>query len=150
MLGRRALPLAGSVLMVLAVTGCSPASWGTVPDITGPWTGAGRDADGTTANEAVTGSFVDGGKGLVLTERAALWQGEVTGNTKRVTVSWTGDPSHGAFQMTLTRQWSRCLGRRGSAHRALGTREESGRSLDVTGGSRPEVPATASSGAVGP
>jgi len=136
MLTRRTSLLAGSLLMVLAVAGCSGSSGGTIPDITGTWTGTARFADvdgsvkgsperfvvekqdgelvwgtveyqnpdGSTAKETVTGSFIDGGKGIVLTERAALWQGEVSGTTMKITVSWTADPSHGAFQMTLTKQ----------------------------------------------
>jgi hypothetical protein len=136
MLTRRTSLVAGVVLMVLAVAGCSGSTGGAIPDITGTWTGTGRYADvdgsvkssterfvvekqdgelvwgtveyqnpdGSTAKETVTGTFVDGGKNLVLTERASLWQGEVSGTTMKITVSWTTDPSHGAFRMTLTKQ----------------------------------------------
>ncbi|MEI8332785.1 MAG: hypothetical protein WCH74_02860 [Chloroflexota bacterium] len=136
MVTRRTSLLAGLLVAVLAVAACSGSSGGTIPDITGTWTGSARfadvdgsiktspeklvvekqdselvwgtveypNADGTTAKATVTGTFIDGGKGIVLTEPTTLWQGTVNGNTMTVTISWNRDPSHGAFQVTLTRQ----------------------------------------------
>jgi len=60
--------------------------------------------DGTAVKEAVIGTFTDDGQAFVMTERTSLWQGTVSGSTMKVVVSWTGDPSHGAFEMTLTKK----------------------------------------------
>ncbi len=62
------------------------------------------NSDGAAAKETVVGTFMDGGKGFILTERASLWQGVVNGTTMSVVVAWMGDPSHGAFEMTLTKK----------------------------------------------
>jgi hypothetical protein len=60
--------------------------------------------DGSPVKEQVVGTFMDGGKGFIFTERTSLWQGVVSGNTMSVVVAWMGDPSHGAFEMTLTKK----------------------------------------------
>ena len=62
------------------------------------------NSDGAAAKEVVVGTFMDGGKGFIFTERGSIWQGVVNGTTMSVVVAWMGDPSHGAFEMTLTKK----------------------------------------------
>lgn len=63
------------------------------------------DTDGKPTKNVVTGTIADDGSGVVLTEPAATWRGEVDGNELTVVVSWTDSPKdHGAFEMTLTKQ----------------------------------------------
>ncbi len=62
------------------------------------------NSDGSAVKEIVVGSFMDGGKGFIFTERGSIWQGVVNGTTMSVVVAWMGDPSHGAFEMTLTKK----------------------------------------------
>jgi hypothetical protein len=60
--------------------------------------------DGSRMKEAITGTILSDGTSFVFTERASLWQGAINGSKMSVIVSWMGDPSHGAFEMTLTKQ----------------------------------------------
>ena len=63
------------------------------------------DTDGTPAKNIVTGTVMNNGTGVVLTEPQTTWQGSVEGNQLTVVVSWTDSPKdHGAFEMTLTKQ----------------------------------------------
>jgi hypothetical protein len=64
--------------------------------------------DGVTGNSTrtvVTGTLLDGGKGIVLTEPAAISQGELSGNTMTLVTTFTaGGPNHSAFQLTYTKK----------------------------------------------
>ncbi len=60
---------------------------------------------GNTTRTVVTGTLLDGGKGIVLTEPAAVTQGELSGNTMKLVTTFTaGGPDHSAFQLTYTKK----------------------------------------------
>jgi major membrane immunogen (membrane-anchored lipoprotein) len=62
------------------------------------------DIDGSEKKEGVTGTLTDD-DGVVLTEKATLWQGEYDDGSLTFVVSWTkGEDNHSAFTMTMTKQ----------------------------------------------
>jgi hypothetical protein len=63
-----------------------------------------QNPDGSPVSNVVIGTLTNDGSGITLTEPASVWVGTVTASSMRVTVSWTGEASHGAFEMTLTRE----------------------------------------------
>jgi hypothetical protein len=71
-----------------------PLIWGTISY---------EDATGQVTNQ-LAGTFIQGGAGFVATEPESTWHGTVAGSTMTVTVEWLGNESHGAFEMTLTKE----------------------------------------------
>ena len=62
------------------------------------------DIDGSQKNEPVTGTLA-ADDGVVLTEKATLWQGEYDDGSLTFVVSWAqGARNHGAFEMGTAKQ----------------------------------------------
>ena len=62
------------------------------------------DIDGSEKKEPVTGTLA-ADDGVVLTEKATLWQGEYDDGSLTFVVSWAkGEGNHGAFEMVMTKQ----------------------------------------------
>ena len=62
------------------------------------------DIDGSQKKEPVTGTLA-ADDGVVLTEKATLWQGEYDDGALTFVVSWAkGEGNHGAFEMVMTKQ----------------------------------------------
>ncbi|MHB1166312.1 MAG: hypothetical protein ACYC90_15065 [Candidatus Nanopelagicales bacterium] len=59
---------------------------------------------GTQMHAPLTGSLVDGGRGIVLTEPAGFYRGTVDGDTMTVVFTRVDAEQHTAFEVVLTRQ----------------------------------------------
>ncbi len=62
------------------------------------------EESGKQMRDPLTGSLVDGGTGIVLTEPAGFYRGTVDGNTMTVVFTRVDADQHTAFEVVLTRQ----------------------------------------------
>lgn len=62
------------------------------------------EEDGKQMRDPLTGSLVDGGTGIVLTEPAGFYRGTIDGDTMTVVFTRVDADQHTAFEVVLTRQ----------------------------------------------